>query len=263
MTREIKVTVDQIPCQVLISDEYKVLLEAKAAGRAFIAVEQEGGPGVSGAPYVVWGWDNVSGELAELVARRHLGLPWIIGRGERLIVRELTAKDRDGIFQGEKLNREEEMFSSEEGIRAYIKNQYPLWEFGIWALVRREDGKLAGLGGVTAPRLPLEFEADLEAYRSRVKQSAPEWDVLELGYRIFAPYRKQGLGKEACGIILSYCKEVLRCRVCALIQEKNQASRRLAESLGMESLCIRNTLGFRETGNGSPERLLLYGESRL
>lgn len=252
MTREIQVTVDQIPCLVIVSDESQALLEAKAAGRAIIAVEEDGRT-LPAAPYVVPNWEDVSLELAELVARRHLGLPWTIGEGQRIVVRELVERDRMDIPAEEKLSREEEMFRQEEGIRTYIKGQYPFWEFGVWALVRASDRRLVGLGGMTAPRLPWEFGEDLENYRKQV-QRQNGWDVLELGYRIFAPYRRQGLGREACSLILSYCHEVLRCRACALIEEKNQASRCLAEGLGMECLSVR------KTGTLSPERLLLFAE---
>ena len=59
MTREIQVTVDQIPCLVIVSDESQALLEAKAAGRAIIAVEKDGRT-LPSAPYVVPNWEDVS-----------------------------------------------------------------------------------------------------------------------------------------------------------------------------------------------------------
>lgn len=40
MTREIQVTVDQIPCLVIVSDESQALLEAKAAGRAIMPLRR-------------------------------------------------------------------------------------------------------------------------------------------------------------------------------------------------------------------------------
>ena len=164
-------------------------------------------------------------------------------------------EDRFQIPQSEGLSQEERMFCSEEGLGAYIRGQYRFCEYGIWALVKREDNRLAGLGGVTQPRLPWEFQEALEDYRRQVKMQGQEWEVLELGYRIFASERRKGYATEACSIILSYCRQVLSCRVCALIEEKNQASRRLAENLGMKTLAVM------EARNESSEKLLLYGES--
>lgn len=255
MTREIGVTVDQIPCTVVISDEGEALLATKAAGRAIVAVEGKAGEDLSAAIYAAPSWEDVNKELACLVARRHLGLPWPIGEGERLKVRELVLEDRFQIPQSEGLSQEERMFCSEEGLGAYIRGQYRFCEYGIWALVKREDNRLAGLGGVTQPRLPWEFQEALEDYRRQVKMQGQEWEVLELGYRIFASERRKGYATEACSIILSYCRQVLSCRVCALIEEKNQASRRLAENLGMKTLAVM------EARNESSEKLLLYGES--
>lgn len=255
MTKEIGVTVDQVLCRVIISDEGQALQAAKAAGRAVIAVEGRKGEDLSAAVYAAPSWKDVNEELACLVARRHLGLPWSIGRGKRLQVRELVSEDRLQIPEREKLNPSEELFRSREGLEAYIRNQYRFYEYGIWALVKIEDQCLIGLAGVSQPRLPWEFQDSLEAYRNQVMELGQEWDVLELGYRIFESERGKGYALEGCGIILSYCRQVLRCRVCALIEEKNQASRRLAESLGMR------VLDFTETGSGSSERLLLYGEN--
>ena len=84
-------------------------------------------------------------------------------------------------------------------------------------------------------------------------------DFLELGYRIFSPYRRQGYALEACREILEYTHEVLGCRVCAVIRAENKASCRLAERLGMEQLSMHALTG---TDSGSSQPLLLYGEIR-
>lgn len=254
MTREIEVVVDETHCLVVGSDEKVALLEAKAAGRAIVAIEKGMEEFSSVAPYVVPSWEDFGPELAELIARRHLGLPWFIGKGNRLTVRELTVRDSQLIPKEEQMGKEEEIFRQKEGMEAYIKHRYPFYEFGVWALVRTEDQKLVGLGGVSIPRLPWELGEDLENYKKAVREKWEDWDVLELGYRIFQPFRRQGLGREACQLILSYCHQILCCKVCALIGEKNQASRRLAKDLGLYPAAIR------ETGSLSPERLLLYVE---
>lgn len=258
MVKEIQVRVEDIGITVVISDEPEALLAASAAGRAVVGVEKmppEGremsGNGVIYAPYIAPGWEYATAELAELAARRFLGLPWIIGETERLVIRELRAEDRGLIPPEEELSAAEELFRDEEKLSTYIQIQYGFYEYGTWAVLRREDGRLVGLAGVVQPRLPGELEACLdEACRAGGRP------VLELGYRIFAPYRQCGYAGEACREILKYTGEVLACRVCALIAEENKASRKVAESLGMVLLPGQGEV--RETDSGSSGRLLLY-----
>ena len=58
---------------------------------------------------------------------------------------------------------------------------------------------------------------------------------------------------EAVAAIADYSHEVLGVRLCALIRRENQASRKVAEGLGMTCLM--------ETDTQSSEGQLLYGES--
>ena len=103
-----------------------------------------------------------------------------------------------------------------------------------------------GLAGVSNPRLAGEMEDCLDS----LGQSVP-W--LELGYHIFLPYRQLGYCAEAVSAIAGYSHEVFQVRLCALIRRENQASRRVAEGLGMTCLM--------ETDIQSFEGQLLYGES--
>lgn len=299
MVREIEVLAEEVRHTVIISDEPWALLAAKAAGRAVIGVEPgeeaegEAGQRLASAPlpiapeltrYIVPGWEYVTEELAELVLRRHLGLPWTIGVTGRLVIRELTREDAGRVPQQEVLSEEEELFRDPEKLEAYIKGQYGFYEYGTWALVRQNDGVLVGLAGVSQPRMPEELaggpgaageacEADAgpaaQALASPAAQAssgpsaqAPSGpaDYLELGYRIFSPYRRQGYALEACREILEYTHEVLGSRVCALIRAENKASCRLAERLGMERLSEGGALTGTDSGSSQP--LLLYGEIR-
>lgn len=294
MVREIEVLAEEIRHTVIISDEPEALLAAKAAGRAVIGVEPcgaaegEAEPGMTLAPapgrirpdiarYIVPGWEFATEELAELVLRRHLGLPWTIGVTDRLVIRELTRADAERVPQQEALSAEEELFRDTEKLEVYIKGQYGFYEYGTWALVRKDDGAFVGLAGVSQPRLPAELAGILEeeaamgailAATAPIERPSVETiaqppacpsDFLELGYRIFSPYRRQGYALEACREILEYTHEVLGCRVCAMIRAENKASCRLAECLGMEQLSMHTLTG---TDSGSSQPLLLYGEIR-
>ena len=216
---------------IVISDEPEALLAAKAAGRAIIGVEQKAGGG-------------------SLPAARTIGVT------EHLLIRELTMGDREAIPVSE-LKAGEAMFGDPEMLRAYIGGQYGFYEYGTWAILERDSGHLAGLAGVSQPRLPEALEQRLNAH---IAGCCPGQAFLELGYHIFRPYRRKGYALEACREILDYTRQVLSCRACAMIANENKASRRLAERLGMKPLTPGGE--FMETDSGSSEPLLLYAESR-
>lgn len=248
---------------VIISDEPSALLAAKAAGRAFIGVETDGNKwDIRCARYVIPGFEDANRELAELVLRRHLGLPWTIDTTRRLVIREFEEADADQIPE-EEYGPEEAMFRSRDMMADYIEKQYGFYEYGTWALTEKDSGVLVGMAGVSNPRLPEHMEMRLEAKGdSYMGEQTGEQDPqagahglpwLELGYHIFRPYRRLGYASEAAAAIQSYTHQVLEARLCALIDAKNQASRAVAEGLGMK--CIMGT------DIQSSEGLLLYAES--
>ncbi len=292
MVIEYSIVLDGRSHPVVISDEPEALLAAKAAGRDIIGVENDGNKwNITCAHYIIPDFTSATRELAELVLRRHIGLPWIIGTTERLIIREFVKDDAVRIPR-EEYGMEENVFRSPELMAHYIEKQYGFYEYGTWALEEKESGALVGMAGVSNPRLPKDLEEMLRRFeiglpgtglpgtglpgtglpgigltgaglpgtafsgsedpgpdRVGQKQCLP-W--LELGYHIFRPFRRMGYAGEAVAAIRDYAHEVLEVRLCAMIQTKNQASRAVAEGLGME--CISGT------GIQSSEAPLLYAE---
>lgn len=287
MVMEYNISLEGRSHPVVISDEPEALLAAKAAGRAIIGVENDGNKwNITCAHYIIPDFTSATRELAELVLRRHIGLPWIIGTTKRLIIREFVKDDAVRIPR-EEYGMEENVFRSPELMAHYIEKQYGFYEYGTWALEEKESGALVGMAGVSNPRLPKDLEEMLRRFetglpgtglpgiglpgiglpgtglpgtafsgsedsgpdRAGQKQCLP-W--LELGYHIFRPFRRMGYAGEAVAAIRDYAHEVLEVRLCAMIQTKNQASRAVAEGLGME--CISGT------GIQSSEAPLLYAE---
>lgn len=277
MVMEYNISLEGRSHPVVISDEPEALLAAKAAGRAIIGVENDGNKwNITCAHYIIPDFTSATRELAELVLRRHIGLPWIIGTTKRLIIREFVKDDAVRIPR-EEYGMEENVFRSPELMAHYIEKQYGFYEYGTWALEEKESGALVGMAGVSNPRLPKDLEEMLRRFetglpgaglpgtglpgtglpgtedpgpdRAGQKQCLP-W--LELGYHIFRPFRRMGYTGEAAAAIRDYAHEVLEVRLCAMIQTKNQASRAVAEGLGME--CISGT------GIQSSEAPLLYAE---
>lgn len=203
---------------VVLSDEKEALLAAKAAGRVIVGILGDGGQDLSPAHYLAETPEAADERFLERVVRREKGLPWTIGESDRLILREFTLEDMIWISE-ENEGEDDRVFCNRELLQAYIREQYGFYEYGIWAVVRREDGKIIGKAGVSDCNIRRETEeaSDMQ---------------LELGYHIFAPYRRQGYAEEACRIILDYVDEEYGCPVYAVVKRTNLPSVRLLEKLG-------------------------------
>lgn len=136
---ERKAPSEELGCRVLVSDE---------PWRGDLAVT---GP------------DAVTPERITAAARRKLGLPLLIAETPRLLVRELTEADFD-VLPELGLSGQERKFLGEDAgrllerdyFRAYISEQYRMFDFGIWGMIEKKSGGLAGLIGF-APGDPPEF----------------------------------------------------------------------------------------------------------
>ena len=260
MKYTVNVSVDGRICPVTVSDENKALLAAKAAGGAIVGIwrENRDTSGLDACLYLVTGEEDVTADLLEKAARRHLGLPWIIADTPRLRIREFT--DDDPL---EKPNPWDcGVFAEEETRRAYIRHQYRFSEHGLWALEEKAGGRIIGKAGITDIA-----EEEISALRKTANsgQSAdgqierteageriyvllfdegkpdsghgcgfcPGTAVGELGYHIYPEYRGQGFAEEACRAVLRYAEEEMELDGAFLrIRNDNTASQMLAKKLG-------------------------------
>ena len=88
-------------------------------------------------------------------------------------------------------------------------------ELGLWATIHKETGRFIGRCGL----LPWEIDGQQE---------------VEVAYTITREYWGQGLATEAAQAILHYGFEKLeRSRLICLIEPENEASKRVAEKIGM------------------------------
>ena len=252
MVQNYTVWVENNAYPVVVSDEREALLAAKAVGRVFVALytenpEQETlwDAGYLAAP------DAICPEYLERIVRRHIGLPWIIAETDRLIIREFTLDDiaqmpeEPDVWYTEEERTADRVFYDKDKLESYIKSQYHFYEYGIWAVVEKESMTVIGKAGLfqpTAEFLNVEIQqtefrqAEIQQTESQQAEASPpqkkEDTPLELGYHIFTPWRRSGYAKEACREILNYGTGRLTGCICAVIEEGNTASIRLAESLG-------------------------------
>lgn len=237
MTRQHELLIDGNLYGITVSDEREALLTAKAVGRAFVAVGDEMFSGIS-VEYAVESFEAVDEKYLERVLRRHLGLPWNIIESDRVLIRELTPEDYKFV------SKEESAFSDEEQYLAYLNSQYRFYEYGLWGIERREDGILVGTAGVWNyepkrtgnNRVKIREPQNVWRWNKKnpEKETAEDFVLqLELGYRTFAPYRRNGYAEEACKLIFSYVGEWYgdEYEIFAVTKASNTASENLLKKL--------------------------------
>ncbi len=258
MTYEKVILIDGAEYPVTISDDPKTLLAAETAGRVLIGLRQKDAdqlwlpadyvielPEVSEGSAAIGSVDDTAGEnnrenwpddtWLERVVRRRYGLPWVIARTERLIIREFTPADLPQVIHDPEDTQEDRIFQEAASLKAYIHSQYGFFECGMWALIRRSDGQLVGMAGVvpeTAEEDPDGKTDEKRGGKEHAEKAETGNPVYELGYHIYTPYRRQGYAKEACLRLLKLVKEEYGGQAAAYVRPDNLASVSLLESLG-------------------------------
>lgn len=201
------VTVAGDSCTVTISDDEQALQAAYAAGGAVIGIwdGKSAGRDFPGCLYLVTDPEEADGEMLKRAVLRRKELPWRIGETKRLLIREFK-KDDPLETPEDRAGTDDLTFSQADLRDAYIDSQYRFCECGLWAVVERKSGRIAGKAGITGN---------------------------ELGYHIYPAFRRQGYALEACRAILAYAEESMALPAVFLkADEGNAASLALASRLG-------------------------------
>lgn len=145
----------------------------------------------------------------------------VILETERLFLREMDQGDfRDlaEILQDPQVMYAYERDFSDADVQEWLDNQkrrYAEYGFGLWAVIRKADGRMLGQAGLT-----------MQPFRDR--------RVLEIGYLFKKAYWHQGYAREAASGCKQYAFETLCSReVHSIIRTNNDASMRVAEGIGM------------------------------
>ena len=212
---------------VVISDEPEALQAARAAGRASIGLwDRKNNANLSAAEYLAEQLEDIDERYLEQVLRRHLGLPWIIGESERLLIREFCLEDAALMPREPEDGEADRVFYTPERLQEYIRCQYGFYQCGIWALIEKNSGRLVGKAGLT------QLSDDWGEYLKAMGDGSETADGLEIGYHIFTPYRNRGYGREICQWLLAYSAEEYQLPVYAKIDRSNERSIHLAETCG-------------------------------
>lgn len=212
----------------LMEESYLLLTDAPhCMDRAFqmnipvIYYERPGSPPMYRTDMTVLGLSELDRDFFQRIYERHYGLPVIIAETQRLLIRESIMKDSEGLWmlmQDEEARRnipaldggrEDEL----EKLSAYIRSRYTYYGYGLYTVIWKETGEIAGRIGYE------EREYQGEIYT-------------ELGYLVGREYRNRGIAKEAC---LALAKDLERLtgyeRAAIFCEKDNQPSRRVAETV--------------------------------
>lgn len=173
------------------------------------------------ANMLVEGFLEVNYRFVLEVYQRFYQIPIIIARTNRILIREMILEDLDELFalyEDSSITRYlEPLYEKNEEIsyaRAYIKNMYGFYGYGVWSLIDISTGRLVGRAGLSNREIDGEIQ-------------------IELGYMIGVPYQRQGIAFEVCLEILKFAVRKLNCFfVNCFIHSDNIASIGLVEKLG-------------------------------
>lgn len=145
---------------------------------------------------------------------------WIL-ETSRLKLRELVVEDlvdlKEILQDEETMTAYEGAFSDEEAEAWLLRQQDRYQEngFGLWAVILKETGELVGQCGITLQSIETEW-------------------VQEVGYLFKRRFWHQGYATEAAKACMEHAFAVFHAaEVYAIIRDSNQASRRVAERIGM------------------------------
>lgn len=184
----------------------------------------------------MWNVTDLDPAFAERDRCGKAGLPVKIAETKRLLIRETVLEDVPKLYEIRQQpgmsdyvepmqpTLQEEM----EFMEAYIHHMYAFYDFGLWTVLERENGRIVGRAGL----FPSKFLDE----------------GVELGYMVAAERQRRGYALECGRAILDYASDVLDLpEVHVLIHIRNRASIRTAGRLGFTEYEIiqKNRMEYR------------------
>lgn len=184
----------------------------------------------------MWNETDLDPAFAERDRCRKAGLPVKIAETKRLLIRETVLEDVPKLYEirqqpgmSDYMEPMQPTLREEmEFMEAYIHHMYAFYDFGLWTVLERENGRIVGRAGL----FPSKFLDE----------------GVELGYMIAADRQRRGYALECGRAILDYASDVLDLpEVHVLADSRNQASIRTAGRLGFTEYEIiqKNRMEYR------------------
>jgi len=185
------------------------------------------------------GYDSLNKIYVGHLRCRFLGQDVVIGKSERVCLREMKECDLEAFYRFSDAAKEpvlkaflkETREQSEIHLRDYIAHMYPMFDYGIWTVERICDGRIIGLCGL-----------------GRIEIDGSE--CTDLGYYICPECRNQGFAAECIEIVLDYAKNYLEIPLLyAVTKEENRISAGILQKFGFQ---------YQKSYEESKERFSLY-----
>ncbi|MGB8450981.1 MAG: GNAT family N-acetyltransferase [Anaerocolumna sp.] len=226
---------------IIIEDSFNGVSSATAAGIPVIGYvnEHSGKQDLSAASILIEGFNEINYKFIENIYLRAHNIPITIAITNRLIIRELSINDIPDmyqIYQNPEVKKyipdiDEYLENEIEKHKAYIKNVYNFYGYGLWGVFSKETGDLIGRCGI----------------QNNIINGKEE---IELGYVLDVNHWGYGYAIECIKAILTYAFQELHMeRIVALIHPLNTRSVRVAERVNMKKEQV-----IKKDGN----ELLLY-----
>lgn len=210
---------------IIIEDSYSGLMAGKSADIPVIgfANPNSGNQNLSEACIIIEGFDEIDYNYLNQIHARENGEPATITNTSRLTIRELSENDLydlKEIYAQHDVNKYIEDIDNDLDIeiekqKAYIKNVYSFYGYGLWGVYHKETGKLIGRCGI----------------QNRKIQGKEE---IELGYLLSKDYWGSGFASESGKAVINYAFHTLQIqRIVAVIEPENYRSVKVAERIGM------------------------------
>lgn len=198
--------------EILISDEEEALLQAKLEKRASLAILKNPNLDISLSKYALLSYEDIEEEYIKKLIYRYYDLGYLIIENQNLRIREFKKEDYAELakFTTDKFVGEDNIkFYNKEFFYSYIENQYPFYDYGLWAIERIGDKKLIGKIGINI-----------------------ENAKIYISYNIDKPYRKKGYAIESLTLLrkwisINYPGE----DIYAKIDVNNEISLKIAKKL--------------------------------
>ena len=219
---------------VTITDTYSGLISAKNIGTTCIGYHNPRIPSqdLFKAAILIEGFDEIDFSFVNRIYQYdHMEAVTILTT-PNFIIREISVDDiedlsviySDPSVRAFLYDFNDSLSIEMEKQKAYIKNIYHFYGYGLWGVFFRETNQLVGRCGVEYKQLDDE-------------------DIYELGYLLAKPYQGLGYANEFVSSVINYCFSELNLPyVIAVIDKDNIPSIHLAERLGMSNIgtCTRN-----------------------
>lgn len=211
---------------IVIEDSSHGVTAATTAGIPTIGFinENSGKQDLSLANVLIEGFDEIDYNFIHTIYLRGNGLPVTITTTKRLIIRELSVEDITQIYKiysnpevKKYIDDIDEYLENEiEKHKAYIRNVYNFYGYGLWGVFSKETGDLIGRCGIQNSFINGTNE-------------------IELGYLLDRNHWGLGYAIECVKAIFKYAfNELSLERIVAVIDPLNLRSIKVAEQAGMK-----------------------------